>query len=276
MFDIGYNGRLGNQMFQLAALYARAKSGGFDLRLPLENTSFRPLGPADAQTGNPMPVKLDLFDAFDLNTDCLRPLEQIRSHIKFLFNEPGFEYSADVLRTPDGTAFRGYFQSFRYFLECAADVRRLFTFKNAWRLEAESYLRDVRRGDCELVSLHVRRTDYVGAANLHYALQNEYYRVAADRVGAGRRFLIFSDDLDWCREEFSDLEAQYVETTSPYIDLQIMAMCDHHIIANSSYSWWGAWLNPTQSKTVIYPRQWFAGQSAKSTKDLCPGDWMAI
>jgi hypothetical protein len=90
------------------------------------------------------------------------------------------------------------------------------------------------------------------------------------------KFLIFSDDLDWCRENFSSDKFHVVDSGSPYSDLKLITMCDHHINANSSFSWWGSWLNRKENKRVICPSNWFGSAINKNTKDVYCEGWEII
>ena len=274
MLDIGYNGRLGNQMFQMAALFSKARKYGYDLRLPFENTVEQPLGPYNPGTQSRMMVRIDLFDAFNINQNCLLPRRLISSEIKKNYKENSFYYEEKFEEATDNTNFSGYFQSYKYFSDVSHDVRRLFSFKSLWTSKSITAIEKERSKNLSLVSVHIRRTDYLQPSKNHYSLSIEYYRKAMSFFGKECLFLIFSDDMKWCRENFNQSNTCYVETGSSYADLQAMSMCDHHIIANSTYSWWGAWLNKSQSKKVIAPDRWFAEGSEINAVDIYPEDWM--
>ena len=132
---------------------------------------------------------------------------------------------------------------------------------------------------CESVSVHVRRTDYLLAENNAPALGASYQRRAIESIRrrvASPKWFIFSDDMAWCRKEFSDLEdAVFVSgnETEPWEDIRLMSACRHHIIANSSFSWWGAFLGDGGGVT-IYPKPWFKGLEMPSSG--VPSDWIAV
>lgn len=194
---------------------------------------------------------------------------------------PGFNPA--VLDAPDGAYLIGYWQSEKYFKEIKDTIRSDFTFKE--RLIGKNLELSRRIANSEAVSLHVRRGDYVTNPNAtmrHGVLSLDYYR-AGIRVVAGRasrpRIFIFSDDPGWCKANLQiDLPATFVDHNPEeqgYEDMRLMSLCKHHIIANSSFSWWGAWLNPSSDKIVVAPKQWFREQSVETT-DLIPERWIRL
>ena len=128
----------------------------------------------------------------------------------------------------------------------------------------------------EAIALHVRRTDYLKNPN-HTTLDLDYYKKALKKFNRTLRVIIFSDDPEWCQDQelFSDDRFMVSESGDQYIDMCLMTLCQHHIIANSSFSWWGAWLS--DSDDVVAPSKWFgAGNSGKDTKDLYAEGWQVI
>ena len=127
-----------------------------------------------------------------------------------------------------------------------------------------------------LISLHIRRTDYVGNINHPMPSLTEYYQKALDQLDDTIPVLIFSDDPKWCKEQsiFSG-DRFLVSENDPYTDLCIMSLCNYHIIANSSFSWWGAWLS--DSKKVFAPKRWFGGNAINNdTSDLYCSNWIIL
>ena len=133
--------------------------------------------------------------------------------------------------------------------------------------------------------MHVRRGDYVTDARArayHGVLPLEYYRAAVACISAralSLRLFVFSDDPDWCRAHFRvGPPATFVDENHrdrSHEDLRLMSLCRHHIIANSAFGWWGAWLDPRRDKTVVAPRQWF-GEPSLDTRDLIPESWIRL
>jgi hypothetical protein len=188
-----------------------------------------------------------------------------------------------VLDAPRDTHLDGYWQSEKYFQDIAATIRRDFTL--ATDLSAQDRAVADAIADVNAVSVHVRRGDYVTDARTraaHGVCSNEYYLQACDMIIRRQpdpHFFVFSDDLDWCRSHLQlPGAATYVGHNGPdrdYADLYLMSQCRNHIIANSSFSWWGAWLNPRSDKVVIAPCQWFSGLDV-DTRDVLPDGWIRI
>ena len=126
-----------------------------------------------------------------------------------------------------------------------------------------------------MVSVHVRRGDYTKLQDHHPLCTVEYYEKAM-AMFKDHSFLVFSNDIEWCKENIKGPRVMYSEEESAAKDLQLMASCDHNIIANSSFSWWGAWLNDNQNKKVIAPSNWFGPTCDHSSKDIVPETWIRI
>ncbi len=276
--SIGYMGRLGNQMFQFASAIGISKKIGLDVFFPTENCStFLSNGPIDPKTGVNMRVKCDLLDCFNIPLDFFKGIQDIR--VFRGIQEKEFTFDPDMYRIEDGTDLIGYFQTEKYFKEVRNLILEYFNFKkeiqdsaiNYWKDEVENFLQG---SSC--VSVHVRRGDYTLYPNHHPTCSKEYYEKAINLFEEDDKFLIFSDDLEWCRENFNSPRFHIVDSKNPYVDLKIMTMCDHHINANSSFSWWGSWLNQKENKRVICPRNWFGPAINKDTRDVYCEGWEII
>jgi hypothetical protein len=127
-------------------------------------------------------------------------------------------------------------------------------------------------------SIHVRRGDYLGLQNHHPIQPIEYYQKAINLIGEDKHFLIFSDDIKWCEENFSFLNNKtFVSDNLDYEDLYLMSMCNNNILANSTFSWWGAWMNQNENKQVIIPSKWFGiSNSHLNTNDLYCDKWIKL
>ena len=133
----------------------------------------------------------------------------------------------------------------------------------------------------EPIALHIRRTDYIANSDNHFNLPLYYYKAALEHFDSNRNVIVFSDDPAWCQEQdlFSDDRFMISENTDNRVDLCLMSLCNDFIIANSSFSWWGAWLSQNKNKKVIAPVQWFGKTGYTKnhdTKDLIPNDWIRI
>jgi hypothetical protein len=234
---LGKMGRLGNQLFQIAATISHAAKLGanfgfprwpYAARFPLKDCFF------DSLPGNPQYCEKD-YNYYPIPESCL--------------------------------ALEGRFQSPKYFIEHV--VRELLT---PIGLTQDKMLSGT-------ASVHVRRGDYVKMADHFYNLPISYYKRAADllRSRGAKRFLVFSDDPDWCKANICPvIDADIASKASDIDHLIQIALCEHHIIANSSFSWWGAWLGVNPHKTVVAPNRWFGPLRRRDTKDQLPADWIKI
>ena len=257
---LGLLGRLGNQMFQYAALRGIAARRGYDFGIPPSNFKNE----WDEH---------QLFETFDLpflDPKNVRMLDQghapLAKEVQFEFDQRLFD------QCPNDVSLWGFFQSEKYFAHIADNLRLDFTFKFNILTACE----EVFKTWDNPVSLHVRRTDYLQNSANHYNLGLDYYEKALENY-EGRTILVFSDDPAWCVEQklFEGDRFCVSETGDNRYDLCLMSMCKSHIIANSSFSWWGAWLSG--SDDVIAPKRWFGPQNEKkSTRDLIPERWTLL
>jgi hypothetical protein len=174
----------------------------------------------------------------------------------------------------------GYWHSERYFSAVADELRPLFQLRDEARGRNAELL--ARMAAEPAVSLHVRRGDY--AANpatkaFHGLLGASYYQAAVARMqelAPGARFYVFSDEPAWVRENLQLPEGSVMvdhNGEAAQEDLRLMSACRHHVVANSSFSWWGAWLDPRPGKLVLAPRHWFRPESGVNDRDLVPSSW---
>lgn len=241
MITILLRGGMGNQMFQ-AALALALKHRGYDVQL---NKS------AMAE-GTHREYSLGYFG-----------IEANASNQPPYFNETSLKYDPVRLSPPDPCTMVGYWQSEKYFLPIANHVRHLFRFK-----------RFVPPLHC--IAVHVRRQDYVGLQHFHGMPSIDYYREGVkcirQQVRTSLPVNVFSDDPQWCRENFPS-DFHVIEGNSKYDDMALMAAHDCHVIANSSFSWWGGWLGP--QNIVVAPKQWFTSPNPDAS-DIVPERWIKI
>lgn len=160
----------------------------------------------------------------------------------------------------------GYFQTEKYFRHCAKEVRQVLSPRPEVEAPLRAWLGDLRQalgGDARrpVCAVHVRRGDYVGHDHYVDLAATSYYENAFRHFGDNTIFVVFSDDIPWCKIRFSGWPMVYVEADE-IKSLVLMSLCDAIIIANSSYSWWGAWLTDRTGRPVIAPDRWFAGELA--------------
>jgi len=271
-------GRLGNQMFQFASSVAIAKRLGYDVFFPIENCfSVYPNGPIDPKTNLHIPVKCDLLDCFDIPLSFFRKSGEIST--QSTVQERTFTFDPDMFNISDGSDLSGYFQTEKYFKSIREDILEYFSFKSEISERASEYWTEnigVFLDNSKSVSVHVRRGDYTLYPGHHPVCSDEYYTEAISRFDTGHKFIVFSDDLDWCKEKFGSDQFFVVDSGSPFVDLMLMSMCDHHINANSSFSWWGSWLNRNEDRITICPSNWFGPMIDKNTKDVYCTGWEII
>ena len=278
--EIGYLGRLGNQMFQFASTVGIAKNLDLDARFPVENTvRYRPSGPFSPILERNQDIKCDLTEVFDIPSEYFIKASDLK--IDYFYMESKFEFNPEVLSLPDNCGINGYFQSERYFKENRDLIISLFSFKSDYSIPASKYIETIRedRKAPIIASIHVRRGDYLMYPDHHPSCPREYYDKAVENLinKFGKiNFIVFSDDAEWCRKVFSDPIYTISDLKNPYTELCAMSLCDHHIIANSSFSWWGSWLNIKEDKYIIAPKKWFGPAINKNTQDVYCSDWILL
>lgn len=278
-------GGLGNQMFQYAAGLSVAERLGTELRMDL--SWFDSL----AEVDTPRFYELDNFNLkqefadkndFVLKNDGFKNrIINIGKKQLDLYIEPQFNYSDKFLKIKNNTYIEGYFQTEKYFNSIRDDVFDSFALKNKASAKSAKIIDQIKNSDS--VSLHVRRGDYVSNKNankFHGLIGEPYYKKAIALINKNiknPKYFIFSDEIEWVKNSF-DLPKNSVYIThnkSGAEDMRIMIECKHNIIANSSFSWWGAWLGQEKDKVVIAPRQWFLDSNV-NTSDVIPERWSQI
>ena len=209
-----------------------------------------------------------------------RPLAALKSQ-RFV-TEPHFHYWADFDKLDDNVYLSGYWQSEKYFNSVLSQIREDFSFR--LQLKGENMALADRLRETQAISLHVRRGDYASNpqnTSTHGLCSLDYYSAAIARIACyieKPEFFIFSDDIDWVKANLLlNYPHHFVannQGSASHIDMRLMSLCRHHVIANSSFSWWGAWLNSSADKLVIAPRQWFTGSADVS--DLFPNNWVLL
>ncbi|WP_294324250.1 alpha-1,2-fucosyltransferase [uncultured Chryseobacterium sp.] len=180
--------------------------------------------------------------------------------------------------------FYGYWQSEKYFKIIENKIRSIFTFINIDDIN-KNMAAEIRSNVS--VSVHIRRGDYLGNKRYSNVCTNEYYKNAInlilDKIGVNNKilFYIFSDDMKYSEEFIKKFNIQYKlvninSNEDSYKDMYLMSNCDHNIIANSSFSWWGAWLNKNANKIIVAPNKWFNECSSEKYKDIIPEDWIKL
>lgn len=281
MITVRLIGGLGNQMFQYAA--GRSLADKLGVELALDARAF-------AQ------YKLHAFGLQKLKVRCRLPEDKDLPRYPFiqqqflkrlpwmgaLFNsyiQPSFAFDKAWDNLRDGVYLDGYFQSEKYFKRIRNELIHDFIPNSALNAQNQNNLKEI--GSCDSVMVHLRRGDYLSNPTfmkVHGVCSLEYYRKAIELIKSKRstfRFFIFSDDLDYARDNLNlGADAFFVDGNGhhPEMDLYLMSKCRHHIIANSTFSWWGAWLAKHSEQIVITPEPWFDDFN-DDVSDLLPAEW---
>jgi len=279
-------GGLGNQMFQYALGRQLAEKHHGELLLDI--SAFENHYKLHRYSLNHFNIDEKIVSQADLDKFKPSGLNKITDKLfgktdKYqTIKELHFHFDPKILDLPDDIYLDGYWQSERYFKSIETIIRKNFTLKQGNTELDQNSLGSI--GGTESVSLHIRRADYVTnqkTLNVHGVCSPEYYYSAIEQIQAGRqnlRLFVFSDDIKWAKTNLKfDLPATYIDhgPEKNYEDLILMSRCKHNIIANSSFSWWAAWLNQNPDKIVIAPKNWFLDET-RNTKDLLPEKWIKL
>lgn len=293
MIIVKLMGGLGNQLFQYAAAKTLALKHNTDLKL---DVSFLEATHENVHTKRELELHYFQTNFHKASSDDLQ-LFNTRTFFKRMVNkyfpfhsgnfyyakEKGFEYDQRFKLFPQNTYLEGFWQSEKYF----GQIRSVLLKELVLKEKATERINDLTKQilNANSVSIHIRRGDYItnkNASEFHGNLSMEYYYEALSIIIkriAKPRIFVFSDDMEWVKMNFkTEHECVFVDfnaAQSSVWDLYLMSLCKHNIIANSSFSWWGAWLNQHQDKTVIAPKQWFANKSL-NTQDLLPDTWIKL
>lgn len=250
MIFCNLKGGLGNMLFQIAATFEFARKNNVDCSFPNLNSHLLLL---------------------EKETNCNHKLTNTDHYRQFFKNLKTEQYSNDIpiikfpfhyenIKVPNTCILDGFFQSEKYFANSKKKILDLFP----------------NRERINKVSIHVRRGDYTRKSKFHNLLTFDYYQSAMNHF-PNEKFIIFSDDLEWCKNKFVGERFSFYKGENDLEDLFVMSSCDHNIIANSSFSWWAAWINKNKNKKVIIPKQWFGvNYSLLDTSDIRCDSWIQL
>jgi hypothetical protein len=293
MIIIKMQGGLGNQMFQYAFAQILAQKnntnvvldGSFFERVE-KNPGFTPRTFELANFNNSYIWgsssdfvffhKISIINKFKKKTGLNYPK---------IYEELLFGFQADALSIKSPVYLKGYFQSYKYLIGYEDFVRQLFSFPidglDDFNNELLSTIKSL-----DTIAIHIRRGDYVNdtvTAAHHGRCSLDYYQEAIKLLVSKNEeftFVFFSDDSDWVKRQFKDLAyskifVEHNKNEDSWKDMCLMSFCNHNIIANSSFSWWAAWLNQHSDKIVIAPKKWFVDAEI-NTNDLIPSEWIRL
>ncbi len=282
MITIYLSGGLGNQLFQFSTAYALSKIKETNLTINISNYS-----------SNIRSYELNIFENIRLNYSVQdkswRSDWRILRVLKYFFGNSvaserhPFKYDSSIFNNGKNLNLFGYFQSEKYFLEFRDDILKLLKFPPIVDVELKNLKGSISSQNS--VSIHVRRGDYISnpqAKKYHGVLPVSYYKKAIDLIKSKTlepSFFVFTDDPKWVSDNFYFLsEYKLIDINkgaNSFRDIELMSCCKHNIIANSSFSWWGAWINNNQDKIVIAPKRWVI-QKSEPLDDIIPVSWNAI
>ena len=291
MIIVKLMGGLGNQMFQYAL--GRRLSLDRQVQLKLDLSWY------EAQTERVYQLNHFMIDAslsdlsvpqyhtHIINTDFKSRLFRLEQRLlpykhRRWINENGYGFNPNILKVKSNIYLTGYWQSEKYFLPIEKIIREDFKLKENLHSTNQCLAKQIQ--SCRAVSIHVRRGDYLDSRFRHYYFHcdTSYYKKGMEIIlhkYPDSHFFVFSDDLEWVKQNLpSDDNIFYIENNDLKYDwesIYLMSLCKHHIIANSSFSWWGAWLNENPEKIVIAPSRWYASPK-DSSADIIPEKWIKI
>ena len=285
MIIIKLNGGLGNQLFQ----YSLGR------KLSIKNKDVFKLDLSDFTKDNPRSYSLGYFNVIenftsdeDVNkikksgvwklVDKLKPYYK-RSAIKY----KGYDFDPNVLKLSGNFYLDGYWQSEKYFKDIESVIREEITLKELSPYKHSELINNIKNSNS--VSIHIRRGDYVTNkkfSSVYNLLDEKYYQEALKFIAEKIKdplFFIFSDDINWVKQNlnipYPKIFVSGENEIKNYEELILMSLCKHNITANSSFSWWGAWLNKNADKIVISPDKWF-NDKISNAKDLIPENWVRL
>jgi len=281
-------GGLGNQMFQYAA--GRALSLLHSCELKLDISEYDRYSMHNGYELGRYEIVAEIArneEIYELSGMQNRMARFLRRKLGFgrktHFTEQSYGYMPEFISICPPVYIDGYWQSYRYFETVAETIRKELTLAHEPTGLNKELADNI--GETHSVSIHIRRGDYINnpvAQRMHGFVGIQYYQAAINQVKKqleSPHFFIFSDDIVWAKENltFSD-PVTFVDHNSgatSFEDMRLMSYCSQHLIANSSFSWWAAWLNPSDNKIVYFPENWFVS-SSNNVSSLCPPDWVSI
>lgn len=259
-------GGLGNMLFQIAATLSFSIDKGVDASFPNLMSHLDYLN-NDGSYNPKLKHSLEYLFLFDKLLTKKPPQDIKTYHYPFHYDD----------KIPEGNEFiiDGFFQSEKYFKKNEKKIKEILTVpKNVLDIINSKYKSIL---DLETTAVHIRRGDYLNYQKYHPTQSLEYYKKSMDLLNNTEKFIIFSDDIEWCKLNFIGDKYCFIENEKDYVELYLMSMCNNVITCNSSFSWWGAWLNNNNNKIIIGPKIWFGeNYSSYISEDILPDEWIKI
>lgn len=282
---IRFLGGLGNQMFQYACYKAlqkehtnvKADLSSYIVDKP--HNGYELASIFNLKLNTISPFKENIYN-FNNRKWIYRKLRKIPFlNINLIEEQKYFMHDPSIFTSTNSGYYVGFWQNEGYFANISEDIRKDFEFKPLKNQKNIEILNKIN--EYQSVSVHVRRGDYVNHPSFGGICERKYYIDAIKQIKLkihNPKFFIFSNDIDWCNKNLDFDDAEFISwnnATDSYIDMQLMSACKHNIIANSSFSWWGAWLNNNLNKIVIGPRKWI-NDPGYDTSTILPKDWIRL
>lgn len=295
MVIVKLQGGLGNQMFQYA--FGRSIAKKLHTAVYFDPSFFDSvINESDISIRE---YELSIFDA-DVNfadTKLIRKflqpdifqrlLNKLNIYKKTIYNEPSLRMSKEVFNIKPSAYLSGFWHSEKYFWDIEEEIRELFIFRKPLNELSQKFVDKISE-DKTAVSVHIRRGDYISSERtnqIHGSCTIEYYKNALALIKMrlnSPHFYFFSDELEWVKNNLINETdnctlVDHNRGKDSWQDMALMSRCKHHIIANSSFSWWGAWINPNKEKIVIAPKSWFRTTTDYfNAVDFLPKNWTQL
>jgi hypothetical protein len=251
MISCKLEGGLGNYLFQIGAASSLAHNNNTNATFDFNNAH-------------------QIHKNINLYTDTiLRNINTETPTTEYSFTEAG-DFTYNEIPYKENLVLGGYFQSEKYLNR--EHILQLYKIDDISKKHIDDTYGDIFHNT---VSIHIRRGDYLNRQHSHPIQSMGYYNKAMGYF-SDCKFVIFSDDIPWCKANFIGDNFMFIDGNEDYIDLYMMAMCKHNIIANSSFSWWGAYLNTNETKKVIAPKEWFGAAKSISSDNIISSEWISI
>ena len=291
MIIVRIMGGLGNQLFQYAIGLALAHKKNTTLKLDLRTIERQPQRKFQLPFFNIPYERASLEEIAEVSASTPGSLMQrifilaqgrLPYYMHRVITQKSRAFDPHIFQSPRNCYLDGYWQCEKYFIDERLTLLKQLTLKDPVGAKAEKICQ--KMVETNSVSLHIRRGDYVSNklySEVMGALSLEYYLKAVKKIEekvADPNFFVFSDDLDWAKQNLKiPFPMTFVEHVTPLdnVEIMMMSVCKHHIIANSSFSWWGAWLGQFSQKVIIAPSLWFKGSQSDS-RDICPVNWIRL
>lgn len=282
---VKFLGGLGNQMFQYAFYLSLKHHYG---KVKADLTGFKDYSLHHGfELEKVFGIKLETAREWDLRLYLPERRDWLTRKLRRIYGtkhawypeKVEFGFDKRIYLDPYPRYFWGYWQHEAYLKGIEPQIQKSFTFKGD--LEGHNLATAQQIKQTPAVSLHVRRGDYLNHPILGNVSNLPYYEKAIETIKksvGSPQFFVFSDDIKWCRKYLPVSEAIFVDWNkgeNSYRDMQLMSLCKHHIVANSSFSWWGAWLNSFKDKIVISPKNW-VNNAGVDTSGLIPSSWISL